>query len=88
MFNENVDPNKYNNDTKVKSSIIDKQCKMLENCNHCKKLIKSIKLLNYSSRHLPTIQRKTIKHNRNVKECSKQRSKLFKQEQSVSFVAN
>ena len=47
MLNENVDDNKYNNNIEVKSLIVDKQHKMLENCNYCKKLTRSNKLINY-----------------------------------------
>ena len=35
MHNENVDQrNKYNSNTKLRSSNIDKQCEMPENCNY------------------------------------------------------
>ena len=61
---------------------------MLENYNYCRKLTKSNEFVNYSFRYLRLIQRKTRKYRKEVKECLKQKNKLFRQQQNVSFVVN
>ena len=61
---------------------------MLKKCNYCKELTRFNELMNYSSNHLLEVQRKISKHGRNVEEYSNQRTKLFKEEQSVSFTIN
>ena len=61
---------------------------MQGNCNYCKKLTRFHKLMNHSSKHLIVVQRKICKHNKNVEECSKKKTKLFKQDYSVSFTVN
>ena len=49
-------------------------------------LTKSSELVDDSLRYLPITQRKTSKHGKEVRECSKQRAKLFKQQHS--FIVN
>ena len=71
--------NKCNNSTKIKLSNSSKQCKIWENHNYYRKLIRLNEFMDYSSRCLLVVQRKTRKCSKEVEECSKQRIKLFKQ---------
>ena len=61
---------------------------MLKNHDYYTELVRSNEFVNCSFRYLIVVQRKTRKHSRKVEECSKQRIKLIKKQQNVSFIVN